>query len=167
MYAASLAKPYGRMACLRRAGSGGTLIEVLVATTVMSAGMLGVAALFSEGLKSGRLSLHRITAVQLAVDMAERIRSNPGVPHAYASAAQNFGCANSGTICTSAQLAADDLFRWRLNITRQLPVGALGTILQTSTASGNRYQINIAWPDGGFVAPLNYALAVRVAATTR
>jgi type IV pilus assembly protein PilV len=167
MRAASLTEPLGRTASPRRTGSGGTLIEVLVAMTVMSTGMLGVAALFSEGLKSGRLSLHRITAVQLAVDMAERIRGNPGVPHAYGSAAQNIGCANSGIRCTRNQLAADDLFRWQLNIKRQLPVGALGTILQTSTASGNRYQINVAWPDGGFAAPLNYALAVRVAATTR
>ncbi len=167
MRAASLAEPFGRTACPRRAEPGGTLIEVLVAMTIMSAGMLGVAALFSEGLKSGRLSLHRITAVQLVVDMAERIRSNPRVPYAYASAAKNLGCANAGVICTAAQFAADDLFRWQLNITRQLPVGALGTILQTSTASGNRYQINIAWPEGGFAAPLNYALAVRVAATTK
>ena len=167
MRAASLTEPPGRTASPRRTGSGGTLIEVLVAMTVMSAGMLGVAALFSEGLKSGRLSLHRITAVQLVVDMAERIRGNPGVPHAYGSAAQDLGCANSGIRCTPNQLAADDLFQWQLNIKRQLPAGALGTILQTSTASGNRYQINVAWPDGGFAAPLNYALAVRVAATTR
>ena len=167
MRATSLAEPFGRTAWPRRAGPGGTLIEVLVAMTVMSTGMLGVAALIIEGLKSGRLSMHRITAVQLVVDMAERIRSNPQVPHAYASAAQDVGCAHAGTICTPSQLAADDLFRWQLNITRQLPVGALGTILQTSTAGGNRYQINIAWPEGGFGAPLNFALAVRVAATTR
>ncbi len=166
MRAASLTEPFGRTAGPRRTGSGGTLIEVLVAMTVMSTGMLGIAALFSEGLKSGRLSMHRITAVQLAADMAERIRSNPRVPHAYASAPQNIGCSNAGIRCTPNQLAADDLFRWQLNITRQLPVGALGTILQTSTTSGNRYQINIAWPEGGFAAPLNYALAVRVAAAT-
>ena len=167
MYAAGLADPPGRTASPRRTGSGGTLIEVLVAMTVMSVGMLGVAALFSEGLKSGRLSIHRITAVQLAVDMAERIRSNSRVPQAYAGAPRNLGCTNAGIVCAPNELAADDLFRWQLNITRQLPVGALGTILRTSTTSGNRYKISIAWPEGGVAGPLSYALTVRVAANAR
>ena len=167
MRATGLADPLGRTAGPRRTGAGGTLIEVLVAMTVMSVGMLGVTALMSEGLKSGRLSIHRITAVQMAADMAERIRSNPRVPHAYAGVPKNFGCANAGIRCTPNQLAADDLFRWQLSITRQLPAGAIGTILRTSTTSGNRYQIHIGWPEGGFAAPLSYALAVRVAATTR
>ena len=61
--------------------SGFTLVETLVALVVMSVGMLGIAALYIEGLRSGQTSIARTTAVNLAADMADRIRSNPTVPN--------------------------------------------------------------------------------------
>ena len=41
-------------------------MEVLVALVVMSVGMLGIAALYLEGLRAGRTALYRTTAVTLA-----------------------------------------------------------------------------------------------------
>ena len=58
------------------ADKGFTLVEVLVALVVMSVGMLGIAALYLEGLRAGRTALYRTTAVNLAADMADRIRAN-------------------------------------------------------------------------------------------
>ncbi|MCL4720697.1 MAG: prepilin-type N-terminal cleavage/methylation domain-containing protein, partial [Gammaproteobacteria bacterium] len=44
---------------------GFTLIEVLVALVVMSVGMLGIAALYLEGLRASRTAVYRTTAVNL------------------------------------------------------------------------------------------------------
>ena len=63
---------------------GFTLVEVLVALVVMSVGMLGIAALYLEGLRAGRTALYRTTAVNLAGDMADRIRANRNAGLAYA-----------------------------------------------------------------------------------
>ena len=38
--------------------------------------MLGIGALFFDGLKSGRTAVYRTTAVYLAADMADRIKAN-------------------------------------------------------------------------------------------
>ena len=39
---------------------GFSLVEVLVALVVMSVGMLGIAALYLEGLRAGRTALRRV-----------------------------------------------------------------------------------------------------------
>lgn len=70
---------------------GFTLIEVLVALVVMSVGMLGIAALYLEGLRAGRTALYRTTAVNLAADMADRIRANPNAGLAYAGTGPGAG----------------------------------------------------------------------------
>lgn len=51
------------------AARGFTLVEVLVALVVMSVGMLGIAALYLEGLRAGRTAVYRTTAVNLAADI--------------------------------------------------------------------------------------------------
>ena len=61
----------------RKGQRGFSLIEVLVALVVLSIGMLGIAALYVDSLRSGRTAIHRTQAVILVSDMAERIRANP------------------------------------------------------------------------------------------
>jgi len=51
-------------------------VEVLVALIVLSIGMLGIAALYLEGLRATRDALVRTQAVALTADMADRIRAN-------------------------------------------------------------------------------------------
>ena len=50
---------------------GFTLIEPLVAATVLAIGMLGHAAMLVHSLQASRLALHRTQAVALAADIAE------------------------------------------------------------------------------------------------
>lgn len=57
--------------------SGFTLIEVLIATVVMSIGLLGLAALQSQGMRFSHDSYLIAVATQQAEDMAERMRANP------------------------------------------------------------------------------------------
>ena len=60
-----------------RARTGGfSIVEALVALVVLSVGMLGIAALYVESLRAGRSAVYHTQAVNLAADMADRIRAN-------------------------------------------------------------------------------------------
>jgi len=160
--------------------SGFTLVETLVALVVMSVGMLGIAALYIEGLRSGQTSIARTTAVNLAADMADRIRSNPTVPNnvalpssvpqsltpaapVYAAGAPgvNNGCVNGGANCNPAQLAADDWFWWNTQVTNLLPVGSNAAVAVTLPAPPimtTRYTITVNWPEAAMAANAQYVL---------
>src|SRR5256884_5493529 len=66
---------------------GFTLIEMLVALVVLAVGMLGVASLFGISLHSGSSAITRMQAVNLAADIADRIRANRRAAGAYGGAA--------------------------------------------------------------------------------
>ena len=55
---------------------GFSLVEAMVALMVLSIGMLGIAGLYVESLRAGRTAIYRTQAINLASDMAERIRAN-------------------------------------------------------------------------------------------
>jgi len=57
---------------------GFTLLEVLIALLVLSIGLLGLAALQTTGLRSNEMASMRTTATQLAYDISDRMRANPG-----------------------------------------------------------------------------------------
>ena len=141
---------------------GFTLIETLVAMVVLAVGMLGIAALYIEGLRSGQSSVSRTTAVNLAADMADRIRANPTVPGSYAGAGPgvNNNCVNGPVACTPAQLAADDWFWWRQDVQNRLPVGAVGVVLTIPIAAPpmTQYDVFVVWPEPGQVMPATYQL---------
>jgi type IV pilus assembly protein PilV len=142
---------------------GFTLVEVLVALVVMAVGLLGIAALYVEGLRAGRTSIYRTAAVNLAADMADRIRANPAASAAYAGTGpgtDNF-CVNGMDDCSAADLAADDWFRWREDIERRLPPGASGGIEVANLGVITQYDITVTWPEPGQEEPSSYTLAVQ------
>ena len=71
----------------RHHSSGFSIVEALVALVVLSVGMLGIAALYVESLRAGRTAVYRTQAVNLAADMADRIRANRSVPDSWVLAA--------------------------------------------------------------------------------
>ena len=89
---------------------GFSLVEVLVALVVLSIGMLSVATLYVRGLQFSQTALVRSGAVQLAADMADRIRANSTATVAYAGGGANNNCIEGGIDCTPVQLAANDIF---------------------------------------------------------
>ena len=102
----------------RERAQGFSIVEVLVALVVLSIGMLGIAALYVESLRAGRTAVYRTQAVNLASDMADRIRANRNARDAYALAANDSptvqDCAPpTPVVCTEAELAEDDMARWR------------------------------------------------------
>lgn len=104
---------------------GFSLVEVLVALVVMSIGMLGIAALYIESMKSNRGAVLRTQAVALAYDMADRIRANrlAGARYALALGTAPPAARNcvAGVNCTQDQLADDDLNRWVTSVRGIMP----------------------------------------------
>ena len=141
---------------------GFTLVEVLVALVVMSVGMLGIAALYLEGLRAGRTALYRTTAVNLAADMADRIRANRNAGLAYAGTGPGTesACVNGPVDCTAEQLADDDWFSWSNQLDAQLPKGAGGEVGITGAAPAT-YTITVAWPEIGQEEPATYTLSLQ------
>lgn len=164
-----------RPVCIRSTTHGFSLVEVLVALVVIGVGMLGMAGLYVNTLRSNGTAISRTEAVNLAADLAERIRANPlgqaNYQPATAPAAAN-GC-YTGTPCAPAQLASDDLLLWNQDVMNALPGNATTAVSYTagvctlSEAGGgvpDAYSITINWSqalDDG-LANLSYTLPVQV-----
>jgi len=132
---------------------GFTLLEVLIALLILSIGLLGLASLQTNGLRSNQMASMRTTATQLAYDIADRMRANPaGVD------AQNYVIAVNdadpvipsgenceGVTCTAAQMATYDLAQWR-GATRSLPGGATA-IARTVTGGVVTHTITVYWDE--------------------
>jgi type IV pilus assembly protein PilV len=145
---------------LHRSQTGFSLIEVMVALVVVSVGMIGIAALYGQGLSAGRTALYRTQAVNLAADMADRIRVNRRGGAAYGGAAANNNCDPPAAVnCNPAQMAAHDLWVWTNQIQQQLPNG-VGTVQFTGTTPAT-YTITVTWQETGLGA-VNYQLAIQV-----
>ena len=145
----------------RRAPQRGfTLVEALVALIVLSVGLLGIAALYVESLSASRSALLRTQAVNLAADMADRIRANRAAGIAYAVDTASLGTETTACEttagCAAADLAAHDIFRWKAVGTNLLP-GFLGEIDFTD-ATPDVYVITVSWtePEGA----ATYALRI-------
>jgi type IV pilus assembly protein PilV len=141
-----------------QAGFG--LVESLVSLVVISVGMIGIAALYGQGLGAGRTALYRTVAVNLASDMADRIRVNRLGGASYGGAAADGSCDPGGnTDCTPAEMAAHDLFVWQALVAAQLPNG-VGAVQYTGTTPPT-YTISVDWQEVGLDVP-PHQIAVRI-----
>ncbi|MCW8923536.1 MAG: type IV pilus modification protein PilV [Gammaproteobacteria bacterium] len=125
-------KQYKKIAFCQR---GFSLIEALVAFLILSVGMLGIASLQLLSLKAGHTATLRTVAVIKTEEMFERIRNNPVVldpdevgsyDAAILDLGDNNGCHDHGVlnICTSAELARDDIYNWKADLRNSLPNNA-------------------------------------------
>jgi type IV pilus assembly protein PilV len=159
-----------------RTARGFSIVEALVALVVLSVGMLGIAALYVESLRAGRSAIYRTQAVNLASDLADRIRANRSAGNAYARAVNveptPADCAPTvttpSTVCTPTELARDDLARWLQSIRLQLPGDGTdavpnGTVeVAPAAAATNQYTIEITWSEPGEQRPLTYVLSMQI-----
>jgi type IV pilus assembly protein PilV len=132
--------------------TGFTLVEAVVALVVLAVGMLGIAGLYIEGLRSSHSALARTTAVNMAADMADRIRANPAATVAYAGVGPGLNnlCVNGPADCTPVQLANDDWFWWNQDVQNRLPQGTITAVaVAAPTPFTNNYTIVMTWPETG------------------
>lgn len=141
---------------------GFTLLEALISLVVLSIGMLGIAALYVEGLRAGRTAVYRTTAVTLAADLMDRIRANRGAQAAYAGGAALNQCVNQDTDCTPIQMAQHDLQIWQDEIGNRMPPGTQANVQFGGGPVVDTYTIQIQWPEPGYDAPLAYTLIARM-----
>ena len=137
---------------------GFSLVEVLIALIVMSVGMLGIAGLYVQSMQAGRTSMLRHHAVNLAGDIADRIRANPTAGVAYiASPGADNGCVDTGADCDVEGMALHDVFLWKQQAGNSLPGSA-------ATGGGDvavqfdgavippLYTITVSWEEPGITA---------------
>lgn len=159
---------------MKKAVRGFSLVEALVALVVMSIGLLGIAALYVESLRSGTSALLRSQAVALASDMADRIRANPTAGAAYdktvdATGAVVANCENA-TGCTVAEMASTDVARWHQLVDDRgddptmgrlgLP-GGRGTIVSVA-GPPRAYTITVSWLESGQTVASTYTLRLQL-----
>ena len=122
---------------------GFTLLEALIGFLILSIGMLGIASLQAISLKSGKTSVYGSVAMMKVDELFESIRVNPSAVAltAYAVAGAGAGIDNACTgtkDCTGAELAQDDVFWWKQNLTAGLPDTASTAVLLTAAAAPSK-----------------------------
>jgi type IV pilus assembly protein PilV len=120
--------------------NGFTLIEVLISMVVLALGLLGLAAMQALALKDNRDAYFYSQANLLAYEMGDRINANSQywreqsdddktlnpVPPA---ASEGNGCNSSGAPCTSAEMAAYDMYYWEESVRKTLPAPTTGNMV--------------------------------------
>jgi type IV pilus assembly protein PilV len=132
---------------------GFTLIEILVTLVVLSIGLLGLAGLQLNGLKSNHSAYLRSQATILTLDIVDRMRTNrtSAITGAYdiglGDDPAQATCEGAGSNCSSAALAGADLFEWKDLLDDSLPQGD-GSISRTALGGGNTLiTIIVQWDD--------------------
>jgi type IV pilus assembly protein PilV len=142
------------------------MVESLVALVVLSIGLLGIAALYLDSLRAGRTAIYRTQAVNLAADLADRIRANRT---AVANYTIDFG--EDGAIvgtcqttagCAASEMAGTDLAEWKAQLAQQLP-GGDGSVAVVAGAGGepSDYVVTVRWSEVGQADTLTYVLEFR------
>lgn len=144
------------------------MVEVLVALIVLGVGMLGIASLYVTTLRANSSAQSRTQAVNLASDIADRIRANRTAVVAYRSASTvgvNNNCTDTSAVaatnCTPAQMAAHDLFQWKQDIQRALPGNPNGEVTVDNSTTPAIYTITINWAEPNSGA-LSYRLVMQI-----
>ena len=135
-----------------RKNRGFTLLEALLGFLILSIGMLGIASLQAFSLKAGKTSVYGSVAMMKVDELFEsmRINNSAAALAAYAAAGAGVGIDNSCsgvTICTDVQLAQDDVFWWKQNLTDNLPASAATSVTVTPSALSQiaTVQVDVTW----------------------
>jgi type IV pilus assembly protein PilV len=87
---------------------GVSIVEVLLALTVLSVGLLGAAAMLLDSLRNQASALQKFRAIHLVRDMADRILVNPRGREHYDTRLSASPACSEHEGCSIAQLAAAD-----------------------------------------------------------
>jgi type IV pilus assembly protein PilV len=131
---------------------GLSMIEILVALTIVAFGMLGLLGLQARALSVQKDAFHRRQAAELVAQLAERMRANHLAFLAGRYALSFDASAEAPSTapaciapCTSAQVAARDLDEWRIELRRRIPGAA--AYLEWDAAGRSGIAVSVAWPE--------------------
>jgi type IV pilus assembly protein PilV len=146
-----------------RRQAGFTLIEVLVATLVLTVGILGVAAMQMVSFQTNQGAYMRSQAVYLAQDILDRMRANEqgySTTTVYnavdtsddATIPASPGCVVTSGGCSALQMGQQDIREWAQNFTNIDAVGeyrprlmnGVGTITR---GAGNEFTVTVTWDE--------------------
>jgi type IV pilus modification protein PilV len=119
---------------LHKSQSGFSLMELLIATVVLSIGILAVAGLQLKALRQNNGNYVRAQAILLAYDISDRIRANQigALNGDYQKAVTDTGTDNTcdANTCSTNQLAAWDIFSWETELKniKNIPLNGAGDI---------------------------------------
>lgn len=139
---------------LRRA-RGVTLIEVLVTMVIVAVGLLGLAGMQVRGLSIQKDAHGRAIATQLALDIADRMRSNVGAVANYAfTTGYPTGAYSAPTApdceaatCTAVQQAQFDFDRWFTRVRGGALPGGWARIEQVPATPA--WNVTLMWVETG------------------
>jgi type IV pilus assembly protein PilV len=118
--------------------AGFTLIEVLIAVFVLTLGVIGAAGMQLTALRTTQQSGLQTSALELAAEMADKMRANsrqmkgPDSPYVNlnfqsadepGSAAPGASCYGASANCSAEDLAAFDIYDWKRRVRASLPGG--------------------------------------------
>ena len=125
--------------------SGFTLIEVLVSVFVLALGVIGVAGMQLTAMRNSQVSNYQTVAVQLAAELADKMRSNAvemaktddsnAFIFTYNSATDGeptVGTKCYATTCTAEQMADFDVYEWKQRLRALLPGGRVAICRDTT-----------------------------------
>jgi type IV pilus assembly protein PilV len=131
---------------------GFSMVEVLVALTVVALGALGLLGLQARAVSVQKDAFLRRQAAELVAQFAERMRANhlAFLAGSYsldfdAAADAPTTAATCAAPCTSAQVAARDLDQWRIELRRRIPDAA--AYVASAGASRSGIDVSVAWPE--------------------
>lgn len=149
--------------------SGFSLLEVLISLVIVAVGLLGIAGLMSNTLKSNDSAAMRTQATAQAYNIIDRMRANMSavnggnyvvtMPASAATGALPSTC--TGAACGATALATYDIGQWEYDLAKFLPQGR-GSISTTISPVATTYTVTILWND----SRANQALGGAPAATT-
>lgn len=148
-----------------RNNRGFSLLEALLGFLILSIGMLGIASLQAISLKAGKTSVYGSVAMMKVEELFESMRANStsAALAAYEAAGSGTGTNNNctgATVCTGVQLAQEDIFWWKKNLTAGLPGAATTVVTYTAAIPPSKLatmKIDVNWNErdkdaGGSIA---------------
>ena len=111
------------------------MIEVLVAIVLLSVGVLGATGMQLFALHSNRNALSRVTTIQMAGDLADRIEVNEGTAYGPVALTAIPAVAINCNVnpCSPTQMATYDITQWRCAIN---PLNSSGVAHSSCTGLG-------------------------------
>ena len=133
---------------------GFSIIEVLVAMVILSVGVLALSVLQLSSMQNTQGGHMRSQATMLAYDIIDAMRANPPALLAgnYSmnfedEIPQGLSCYGIEANCTTAQIAAADLGRWRRSLATSLPSGSGQIVTAGAGMPIPQATVTVSWID--------------------